>query len=56
MTIDEEGLRGLLARSTAIGVEYSKAIGDECVLWVTDTGEQFRTSYADAAKYSRVAV
>lgn len=51
--IDKNGLRDLLARSAAIGTEVSPLLGEECVLWRTDDGEEFRTSYEDAAQYGR---
>lgn len=51
--IDESGLKELLARSTAIGTEVSPLLDEECVLWRTDDGEEFRTSYEDAAQYAQ---
>lgn len=41
----------LLSRSVAIGTAVDPATGDEDVLWRTDKGLEFRTSYADAAVY-----
>jgi hypothetical protein len=49
--IDKSGLEKLLARSIAIGAEVSELLDEECVLWRTDDGEEFRTSYEDAAQY-----
>lgn len=50
--IDTQGLRELLARSTAIGTEFSEFLGEEMILWRSDSGEEFRTSYEDAAQYA----
>jgi hypothetical protein len=43
----------LLARSTAIGTTNHPLTGDELVLWRTDKGMEFSTSYDMAAKYGR---
>lgn len=49
--IDRDGMTELLRRSKAIGAETSEMTGEEMVLWRTDDGEEFRTTYEDAAQY-----
>lgn len=49
--IDTNGMRQLLARSTAIGTEVSEILEEEMILWRTDDGVEFRTTYENAAQY-----
>ena len=55
MMIDKQGLRELLARSTAVGTAFSQMLDEECILWHTNDGEEFRTTYADAVEHTRAA-
>jgi hypothetical protein len=43
----------LLARSRAIGTALDPVTGTEGVLWRTDDGVEFRTSYENAARYAK---
>ena len=51
--IDPQGMKELLARSTAIGTEFSETLGEECLLWRADDGEEFRTTYETAAAFKK---
>lgn len=50
MTAAVNAFARLLARSTAIGTEL-KFDGEEMILWRTDDGTEFTTSYERAAQY-----
>lgn len=52
MTAAVNAFARLLARSTAIGTEL-KFDGEEMILWRTDDGTEFTTSYERAAQYVR---
>lgn len=45
----------LLARSVAIGTEVSARTGEELIVWRTDKGQRFSTTYDNAAKYGTSA-
>lgn len=56
MTFDEDGMRELLARSTVIGTQVSETEGDEVLVWRSDNGEKFQTTYEIAARYKKVTL